>query len=37
MSKYDPLWEYVKNSGCRTLKLAFEQIGTIAGMPRGPF
>ena len=37
MSKYDPLWDYVKNSGSRTLKLTFEQIGTIAGMPRGPF
>lgn len=33
VSKYDPLWDYVKNSGSRTLKLTFEEIGTIAGVP----
>ena len=33
MSKYDPLWDYVKNSGLRNLKLTFAQIGIIAGAP----
>ncbi len=33
MSKYDPLWEYVQNSGSQSLKLTFEEIQDIAGVP----
>ena len=33
MSKYDALWEYVRESGKKQLSLTFEEIGTIAGMP----
>lgn len=33
MSKYNPLWEYVKNSGQSLLKLKFEEIEKIAGVP----
>ena len=33
MSKYNPLWECVKNSGQSTLKLKFEEIEKIAGVP----
>ncbi len=33
MSKYNALWEYVQNSGSRSLKLTFEEIHNIAGMP----
>lgn len=32
MSKYNLLWEYVKNNGNSSLKLAFEQIRQIAGI-----
>ncbi len=32
MSKYDSLWEYVKNSGCQSLKLTFEEIQNISGI-----
>ncbi len=33
MSKYDPLWEYVKNNGSQSFKLTFEEIQDIAGIP----
>lgn len=33
MSKYNPLWEYVKNCGDSTIKMTFEEIGTIVGVP----
>ncbi len=30
MSKYQPLWEFLKASECRSLKLSFAQIEEIA-------
>lgn len=33
MSKYNALWEYVKNSGKQSLKLTFDGIQNIAGVP----
>lgn len=33
MSKYNALWEYVQNSGSPSLKLTFEEIERIAGVP----
>ena len=33
MSKYDALWTYVQKDGSPTLKLTFEQIQEIAGIP----
>ena len=33
MSKYNALWEYVKNSGKQSLKLTFDEIENIAGVP----
>ena len=33
MSKYDPLWKYVQNSGSPSLKLTFEEIQNTVGMP----
>ena len=33
MSKYDALWSYVQKDGSPTLKLTFEQIQEIAGIP----
>lgn len=33
MSKYNALWEYVKNSGTQSLKLTFDEIQNIAGVP----
>ena len=33
MSKYDALWAYVQKDGSLTLKLTFEQIQEIAGIP----
>lgn len=35
MSKYNALWEYVKNSGAQSLKLTFDEIQNIAGVPIG--
>lgn len=32
MSKYNALWEYVKNSGVQSLKLTFDEIQNIAGV-----
>lgn len=31
-SKYNTLWEYVKNSGKQSLKLTFDEIQNIAGV-----
>lgn len=33
MSKYNALWEYVKNSGSESFKLSFEEIEEIASTP----
>ncbi len=33
MSKYNALWEYVKNSGAHSLRLTFDEIQNIAGVP----
>lgn len=33
MSKYNALWEYVKNSGAQSLRLTFDEIQNIAGVP----
>ena len=32
MSKYNSLWEYVKNNGKQSFKLTFEEIQNIAGI-----
>lgn len=33
MSKYDPLWNYIKENGTDKFKLTFAEIGNIVGMP----
>ncbi len=33
MSKYNALWEYVKENGSQSMKLTFEEIQNIAGIP----
>lgn len=33
MSKFDPLWEYVRNDGSTDLELTFDQIHDIVGIP----
>ncbi len=33
MSKYESLWEYIRKSGEQALKLTFEEIQNIAGIP----
>ena len=33
MSKYDLLWEYVQQNGNASLKLTFDEIQNIAGIP----
>ncbi len=33
MSKYNALWDYIKNDGSLSLKLTFDEIGKIAGVP----
>lgn len=33
MSKYNALWEYVKENGNKTFVLTFEEIEKIAGIP----
>lgn len=33
MSKYNPLWEYVQKSESKSIKLTFEEIQKIAGIP----
>ncbi|MCI8376364.1 MAG: hypothetical protein HFI29_13180 [Lachnospiraceae bacterium] len=33
MSKYNALWEYVRNNESNTFKLTFEEIEQITGIP----
>ncbi len=33
MSKYNALWKYVKNSGAQSLRLTFDEIQNITGVP----
>lgn len=33
MSKYEPLWNWVKENGMDSFKLTFEEIEKIAGIP----
>lgn len=33
MSKYNALWEYIQKDGSRFLKLTFDEIQHIAGIP----
>ena len=33
MSKYNALWEYVRNNESNTFKLTFEEIEQISGIP----
>ena len=32
MSKFDPLWEYIRENGGPQIKLTFDEIGAIAGV-----
>ena len=33
MSKYQPLWEYIRENGSPSFTLTFEEIQNIAGIP----
>lgn len=33
MSKYQALWEYVRAKECKSLKLTFDEIADIVGIP----
>lgn len=33
MSKYDPLWSYIKENGADKLTLSFAEMEKIAGLP----
>lgn len=33
MSKYSKLWEYIKTQDCDSLKLSYDEIEQIAGVP----
>ncbi|MGN0459571.1 MAG: hypothetical protein ACI4HL_01515 [Ruminococcus sp.] len=33
MSKYDPLWKYINETGTDSLKLTYGEIEEIAGLP----
>lgn len=33
MSKYHAIWEYVQKNGGQTLKLSFDEIKNISGIP----
>ncbi len=33
MSKYNALWEYVQENGSQSMKLTFDEIQNIAGIP----
>ena len=37
MSKYNPLWAYIHESGKTQLTLTFDEIGQIAGIPPDHF
>lgn len=32
MSKYDPLWDFIKQNGDPSIKLSFDKIQTIVGI-----
>lgn len=32
MSKYDPLWDFIKQNGDSSIKLSFDKIHTIVGI-----
>ncbi len=33
MSKYDPLWNWIKENGAESFKLTYAEIEKIAGLP----
>ena len=33
MSKYDPLWNWIKENGTESFRLTFAEIENIAGLP----
>jgi len=33
MSKYDPLWDYIRQNGTNRFSLTFDEIQRIAGIP----
>ena len=33
MSKYEPLWDWIRENGTDSLKLTFDEIEKIAGLP----
>ena len=33
MSKYDPLWKWIRENGTDSFKLSFEEIEKLAGVP----
>lgn len=33
MSKFDALWIWIKDNGCNSFKLSFQEIESIAGAP----
>lgn len=33
MSKFNPLWEYIRQNGNASFKLTFDEIQNIAGIP----
>lgn len=33
MSKYEPLWKWIRENGTASFKLTFEEIEKIAGIP----
>lgn len=33
MSKYDSLWKYIKENGNQNIKLSFDEIKNISGVP----
>ncbi|MDR1540554.1 MAG: hypothetical protein LBU32_21650 [Clostridiales bacterium] len=33
MSKYEPLWKYLQDSGSSTLKLTYSEVETVLGFP----
>ena len=35
MSKYEPLWKWIKENGTDSFKLSYDEIEKIAGLPLG--
>jgi len=33
MSKYDKLWQWIQSDGCDQIRLTFDEVGEIAGVP----